>query len=134
MCHGLLFFVYLQFASAGKIIMTKKLNIPDELHGLFHKLVQLLPYQLQSDVDTQNIILIYLKLGGEKMARHGIKILKMHFLEEMLNYVEELSDPDAIDSEVEATGDSDAMDYSDSGYLDDDDDDDDDSDDYPVLV
>ena len=112
--------------------MAKKMNIPDELHGPFRELVRLLPYQLQNDVDTQNIILVYLKLGGEKMARHGIEILKIRFQEEMQNYAEEPSAPDAIDSEVETEGepDDEDTDYSDSDYLDDDDDSDDYSLDY----
>lgn len=111
--------------------MAKKLNIPDEFHDALQKLIGLLPYKLQSDIDAQNIILVYLKLGGEKMARHGVEILKMRFLEEMQNYAEEHSDPDDIDSEIDAEGDPDAEDgdYSDSDYLDDDDDD---SDDYPL--
>ena len=103
--------------------MAKKLNIPDEFHDSLQQLLRLLPYKLQSDIDTQNTILVYLKLGGQKMARHGVEILKMRFLEELQNYADELSSPDAIDSEVEAEGDPDAedTDYSDSDYLDDDD-------------
>ena len=111
--------------------MTKKLNIPDELHNPFHQLMQMLPYTLQSDIDTQNTILVYLKLGGEKMARHGIEIIKMRFFEEIQQEHEELSETDAVDIGMEASEDpdSDQESYLKSDDMDDDDLDDDDSDD-----
>jgi hypothetical protein len=107
--------------------MTKKLNIPNELRSPFHQLMQMLPYTLQNDIDTQNIILVYLKLGGEKMARHGIEIIKMRFLEEIQQENEELYDADTVDVGMEASEDPNSDHES---YLKSDDMDDDDSDDY----
>jgi len=82
--------------------MAKRLNITDEFHDSFQKLIKLLPYKLQSDVDTRNLILVYLKLGGEKVAAHGIEIIKMRFLDEMRQEDEALSGSETIDAELEA--------------------------------
>jgi len=107
--------------------MAKRLNIPDELQGPFQKLMQIVPEILQNDIDTQNIILVYLKAGGEKMARHGIEIIKMRFLEEIQQEIEELSAADAADIGMEASEDPNSDHES---YVESDDMDDDDSDDY----
>ena len=56
--------------------MIKGLNIPDEFQYTFKRLINLAPHQQRNDQDTQNIVLLYLKLGGEKLARQYIEILK----------------------------------------------------------
>lgn len=106
--------------------MAKRLNVPDELQGPFQKMMQLIPEILQNDIDTQNIILVYLKAGGEKMARHGIEIIKMRFFEEMQQENEELSAADAVDVGMEVSEDpnSDHEPYVESDGIDDDDSDD----------
>jgi len=110
--------------------MAKRVNIPDELQGPFQKLMQLVPERLQNDIDTQNIILVYLKAGGEKMARHGIEIIKMRFLEEIQQENEELSDLDNFDNDIKSLRDPNVDDDDlDDDDLDDDDLDDDDLDD-----
>ena len=110
--------------------MAKRLNIPDELRSPFQEMMQLIPEILQNDVDTQNVILVYLKAGGEKMARHGIEIIKKRFLEEIQQENEDFSALESIDNDIELFEDQDA----DDDDLDDDhpDDalDDDDLDDY----
>lgn len=81
--------------------MAKRLHIPDEYQDPLRAMMHLVPERLQNDIDTQNIILVYLKAGGEKMARHGIEIIKKRFLEEMQQENEELSDVDSIDNDIE---------------------------------
>ncbi len=114
--------------------MAKRLNVPDDLQGPFQKMMQLIPEILQNDIDTQNIILVYLKAGGEKMARQGIEIIKMRFLEEIQQENEELSALDSIDNDIELFRDQNAEDDDlDDDHPDDEDDDDlndDDLDDY----
>ena len=105
--------------------MAKRLNVPDDLQGSFQKMMQLIPEILQNDIDTQNIILVYLKAGGEKMARHGIEIIKMRFLEEIQQENEELSTLDSIDSDIGLFRDQNADDDDlDDDHPDDDEDDD----------
>ena len=56
--------------------MVKRLNIPDEFQYTFKRLINLVPYQQRNERYTQKIVLLYLKLGGEKLARQYIEVLK----------------------------------------------------------
>jgi hypothetical protein len=62
--------------------MAKNLNIPDELKGTFKRLMYRVPEKLRSDSHTQKIIQLYLKLGGEKLAKKHIEIIKLRVREE----------------------------------------------------
>jgi len=74
--------------------MIKGLNIPDEFQYTFKRLINLAPHQQRNDQDTQNIVLLYLKLGGEKLARQYIEILKSDLREnEDRTETSEESDP-----------------------------------------
>ena len=90
--------------------LAKRLNVPDEVQDSWRAMMQLIPERLQSDIDTQNIILVYLKAGGEKMARHGIEIIKKRFLEEIQQENEELSGPEGSDNDSELYPDEDGDD------------------------
>ena len=61
--------------------MTENLNIPDELQGTFKRLMYRVPEKLRSDSHTQRIIQLYLKLGGEKLAKQQIEIIKLRVRE-----------------------------------------------------
>jgi hypothetical protein len=63
-------------------MMAENLNIPDELQGTFKRLMNRVPEKLRSDSHTQRIIQLYLKLGGEKMAKQHIEIIKLRVREE----------------------------------------------------
>ena len=56
--------------------MTKDFNIPDEFQYTFQRLINLVPYKQRNDRHAQKVLLLYLKLGGEKLARQYIEILK----------------------------------------------------------
>lgn len=62
--------------------MADNLNIPDELKGTFKRLMNRIPEKLRSDRHTQKIIQLYLKLGGEKLAKQHIEIIKLRVREE----------------------------------------------------
>ncbi len=62
--------------------MAENLNIPDELQGTFKRLMNRVPEQRRRDSDTQKIVLLYLKLGGEKLAKQHIEIIKLRVREE----------------------------------------------------
>jgi len=62
--------------------MTENLNIPDELQGTFKRLMYRVPEKLRSDSHTQKIIQLYLKIGGEKLAKQHIEIIKLRVREE----------------------------------------------------
>jgi len=103
--------------------MSKRLSIPDEYHDLFQKMLGLLPYELRNNTDIHNIILVYLKIGGEKLARHGIEIIKKRFIAEIRKKAEESENLNAVNSEVDTSGGSDNDDTVDSESNDTDDED-----------
>ena len=113
------------------IIMAKRLNLPDDLHDQFQQLLKLAPDKLQDNVDIQNSLSVYLKFGGQKLARHGLEIINKRYLEEKRQRAAESQEIDPEDSEIDASEDlqDDDTSYSESDDLDDDDLDDDDSDD-----
>lgn len=59
-----------------------KLNIPEELQGSFNRLVHRVPEKLKNDIHTQKMILLYLKLAGERLASQHIEVAKMRCREE----------------------------------------------------
>jgi hypothetical protein len=61
--------------------MTNQMKIPNELELAFKRLINLLPDPIKGDDHTRRIILTYLKLGGEKLARQRIEIIRIHFRE-----------------------------------------------------
>jgi hypothetical protein len=61
--------------------MTIQIKIPDDLQRVFYRLIDHLPDPLKDDDHTQQVILTYLKLGDEKLARHRIEIIKTSFRE-----------------------------------------------------
>ena len=65
--------------------MTNQMKISDELELSFQHLINLLPAPFRGDDHTQRIILTYLKLGGEKLARQRIEIIKIHYREKVAN-------------------------------------------------
>ena len=62
--------------------MAENLNIPDELKGTFKRLMNRVPEKLRIDSHTQKVIQLYLKLGGEKLAKQHIEIIKLRVREE----------------------------------------------------
>ena len=61
--------------------MIKGLNIPDEFQYTFKHLINLVPYKQRNDWHAQKIVLLYLKIGGEKLARQYVEVLKSNLCE-----------------------------------------------------
>ncbi len=81
--------------------MAKRLNLPDNLHGQFQQLLRLAPDELQNNVDIQNTLSVYLKFGSKKLARHGIEIINMRYLEEKRQRAKESQEIDPEGSEID---------------------------------
>lgn len=64
--------------------MKKSFNIQKDLQKTYKSLLNLLPDELKNNPLTQKTILVYLKLGGEKLARHRIEVIKMRLSKEAL--------------------------------------------------
>jgi hypothetical protein len=72
--------------------MKKSFNIQNDLLKTYKGLMNLLPDELKNDPLTQKTILVYLKLGGEKLARHSIEVIKMRLSKEALENNTEAQD------------------------------------------
>lgn len=62
--------------------MAENLNIPDELQGTFKRLMYRVPEHLRNDSHTRKTIQLYLKMGGEKLVKQHIEIIKLRVREE----------------------------------------------------
>jgi hypothetical protein len=91
--------------------MAKKLNVPDELQRSFQRLLYSIPDEMRNDALTQKIILVYLKFGGEKLARHGVEILKMRHREEILKKTSEDPNSDEAQSNESNSTDDDSLEF-----------------------
>jgi len=99
--------------------MVKGLNIPDEFQYTFKRLINLVPYKQRNDRHTQKIVLLYLKLGGEKLAKQYVEVLKSDLREnkdrtetsEKSNHEgQRFSDPNFPEDEDEDSEDEDSED------------------------
>jgi len=60
--------------------MIEDFQVPDEFLGAFRRLVRRMPLELQMDEAFLQSLVMYLKLGGEKLARHRIEVEKAEFV------------------------------------------------------
>jgi hypothetical protein len=110
--------------------MADKLNIPEELKDTHHRLIELLPVKPREDRKIQKATLVFLKFGGETLARHSIEIQKIRHREEAL-LKKRRQDEEALEETLASDDDEFTVDglpvtgaLDDSGAEEDDDDDD----------
>ena len=63
--------------------MASKISIPEELQGAFQRLMRLLPDELRDNQHLQETTMVFLKFGGEMLARNNVEINKIHYKEEI---------------------------------------------------
>lgn len=81
--------------------------IPDEYQGSIKRLLNKVPQEKRNDENLIRMLLVYLKLGGEKLARHHIEASKKVFPENMIiikKYLQDDSDEDMDEDVIEGTG------------------------------
>jgi hypothetical protein len=100
--------------------MVKNFSIPDEYKAPFRRILPYLSAPLQKDPEVQASLLLYYKLGGEKMARIVIdalnvteriqysEMIKRLREEALLNEHRDGSDEDPKENEGDAGADADA--------------------------
>ncbi len=74
--------------------MADNVNIPDELTEPLRHLMNQVPEKLRNDSHTQQVTYLYLKLGGERLARQYIDIIRLAVLEEERQAIEDPEDSD----------------------------------------
>jgi hypothetical protein len=81
--------------------MTDNVNKPDELVATFKRLMGQIPDKFRNDSHTQQVIQLYLKLGGEKLARQYIEAVKLNVREEERQHMAETENPEGSDMDDE---------------------------------
>ena len=61
--------------------MTTDLDIPGKLQSTFRRIMKRVPSELKEDAEFQKTLSLYLKIGGEKLARQRIELTKKKFQE-----------------------------------------------------
>jgi hypothetical protein len=62
--------------------MTIKFEVPEDRLGLFQRMKRQLPLEVREDPEVLQKMLIYLKLGGERLVRQVVATLKVEFPED----------------------------------------------------
>ncbi len=62
--------------------MNEALNIPEDLRPAFMQMMNSVSEVYREDTQFQRSILLYLKLGGERLARQRIDVVTISFCEE----------------------------------------------------
>ncbi len=81
--------------------MADNVNIPDDLIETFKRLMSQVPDKLRNDSHTQQVTRLYLKFGGEKLARQYIESVKLSLREEERQQMAETGNPEASDSDMD---------------------------------
>lgn len=84
--------------------MSEKVIIPAEFQGSVKRLLNRIPPEQREDETLQAALLVYLKLGGEKLARHYIEISRKTFPDQMILIKKQLRD--GGDEDEDSEGDS----------------------------
>jgi len=77
--------------------MISKPEVPAELRPTFERLLKRLPPEMRGDAYMQSTLLLYLKLGGETLARHTIELAQIKFRDRF--FKKRIRDAAAIDAE-----------------------------------
>lgn len=88
--------------------MSEKMIIPDEYQGSIRRLLSRIPSEQRDDETLQASLLIYLKLGGEKLARHYIEVSRRTFPDQMVLIKKQLREGIEEDEPDEDNPDEDA--------------------------
>ena len=59
--------------------MIEELDIPEDLKPIVKRVMRRLPAELKGDLEFLKNLLIYIKIGGEKLARQRIAVTKKPF-------------------------------------------------------
>jgi hypothetical protein len=84
--------------------MNDEIEIPENLLSTYRRVMKKAANEWKEDLEFQKKISIYLKVGGEKLARQRIELTKQQFQEGYLlinRLVPEQNPEDAVDEDTE---------------------------------
>lgn len=99
-------------------MMARKTELTEELEKSYAKLLQSIPMELRDDENIKACLMVYLKLGGEKLAKQNVEIVKQQFSEEIdlikryfrIEAEENDSDEDDIDEDSDDQDEDESLD------------------------
>ena len=77
--------------------MAKELNVPKELKGTFNRLTRKIPAKFRNDDAVRKTTFVFLKLGGEKLAKAMIEGFRIPFTEKFILKKMQLKSGDLIE-------------------------------------
>ena len=86
--------------------MSNKLEIPENLSGVFRRLMNRIPADLRENEEIQAKCLAYLKLGGFSLALQRLESACIPFLEELTMFKRHLRENPEETSDVEEATDT----------------------------
>ena len=90
--------------------MTEPLMIPEEYQGSIKRLLSRAPLEQRSDEELQRRLLMYLKLGGEKLARQHVEMLKKTFPDQAILIKRHIREDEEDERDEEGASDDDERD------------------------
>lgn len=90
--------------------MIDKFNVPEEHQTAFRRMLRILPDGFREDETKMQALLVYLKLGGEKLARQRLDIAKRAFQREFVLFKRVPGEDRLDDGEEDDDDDADAVD------------------------
>ncbi len=83
--------------------MDHELIVPEELQDIFRRLLSHVPEALRDDASLHEMMLVYLKIGGENLVRQHIEIARLRYEERnrVPQHPLERICPDDVDMEEE---------------------------------
>ena len=84
--------------------MMKESTIPEPYRAIFRRLARRMPDEMLVEPRVMDTLLLYMKIGGEKLARHRGELFKKDVAKECVLFHRRLPDiPDAEDATGTAT-------------------------------
>ncbi|MFO7685684.1 MAG: hypothetical protein R6V60_06295 [Desulfobacterales bacterium] len=90
--------------------MTVKLDVPEDRLGSFQRMKRQLPLEIREDPEVLRKLLIYLKLGGDRLVRQFVATVKTEFPEDTQLFKRRIADDNLDDGDAtEADADQDPV-------------------------
>jgi hypothetical protein len=86
--------------------MTIKLDIPEDRLGMFQRMKRQLPLEIRENPEVLQKLLIYLKLGGDRLVRQVVATLKVEFPEDTQIFKHRLVEENLETGDEDGDGDS----------------------------
>ncbi len=90
--------------------MTVNLDVPEDRLGSFQRLKRQLPLEIREDAEVLHKLLVYLKLGGDRLGRQFVATIKTEFPQDTQLFKRRAADDALEDGDgTDADSDQDAV-------------------------